>query len=145
MNTIKTVSPSEFMAHYFGDQWGAEQAEELAAKMRGEQAIFKHCERFTGQERLDAWANTEAQSRWAPKMTTAVTCDFDALLAHLDAIEAEPYTMYIIENPGDDFLTPVDLRTLDSKRLLLLRDEAGNAGERGMVDVIDEILDARTH
>ena len=49
------------------------------------------------------------------------------------------YTAYIIENPDDDFLSPVDLRTLDSDRLRSLRDE----GDYDMVRLIDEILDAR--
>ena len=142
MKTIETVSPAEFMAHYFGDQWSSEIAADFAAKMRGEQAIFKHCERYTGQERLDAWADTEAQSRW-PSQISPVTCDLEQLLAHLAEVDAEGWVVHIIENPEDDFLSPVDLRTLDSERLAALRDEAGAAGDSIMVDTIDAVLDAR--
>lgn len=50
------------------------------------------------------------------------------------------YTAYIIENPGDDFLSPVDLRTLDSERLRSLRDESG---DYELAQIIDQILHTR--
>ena len=54
-------------------------------------------------------------------------------------MNSNDYTAYIIANPEDDFLSPVDLRTLDSDRLRSLRDE----GDYDMARLIDAILDAR--
>ena len=54
-------------------------------------------------------------------------------------MNATDYTAYIIANPEDDFLSPVDLRTLDSDRLRSLRDE----GDYDMAQIINKILDAR--
>jgi hypothetical protein len=55
------------------------------------------------------------------------------------------YTVHIAENPEDDFLTQVDLRTLSEGRLLALRDEAGWAGDGEMVYMIGEVMGQRQY
>lgn len=78
------------MVHYFGDQWSLDDAEDFAAKMRGELVIFIRCEKYAGQERLDAWAQTEAATRQVIKIDP-VTTNLDDLLAFIDAELVEGY------------------------------------------------------
>lgn len=57
----------------------------------------------------------------------------------MSTADATDYTASIIANPGDDFTTDVDLRTLTSDRLTALRDEAATAGDLELVAVIDSL------
>ena len=86
---MNTVSPREFLDTYFPQRdVNADDVLDFAAKMRGELPIFKRINTYTGQARLDAWAHTEAQTRTVHTVAP-VTCNYDALLAYLDAEYAD--------------------------------------------------------
>ena len=52
------------------------------------------------------------------------------------------YTAEIMNAEGTELVT-TDLRTIDTDRLIALRDEAGMAGDSDMVATIDAVLAAR--
>ena len=136
---MNTVSPRDFLDTYFPQrELNADGLLAFSAQMRGELPTYKRISHLSGQERLDAWADTEAQTRTVYKVTP-VTCDYDELLAFITADTADLFTAYIFANADDDELTPVDLRTLDAGRLAALRAEAAAAGDDELVDTIDSI------
>ena len=89
---MDTTDPRDFLDTYFPQrELNADGLLDFAAQMRGEMHTYKRINHLSGQARLDAWASTEAQTRTVYKVTP-VTCDYDELLAFIDAEYADDVT-----------------------------------------------------